>query len=94
MKTVERFDVEGQLIPANGYVVVQQTDAKSPLIVIGDVGFQSGVVVRCSADDEEDLSENDYDWKPGDLIFFTEKIEVDGETLVHWTDVVAYRRFS
>lgn len=98
MVQTERSDVDGSLVPANGYILVTVPETKSPLIVVGDAGFKSAVVMSISADDTDDTSptmeENDFDWKPGDLIYYIDSIEVDGETLVHWTDVVAYRRFK
>lgn len=94
----ERTDVDGSLVPVNGYILVTISETKSPVIVVGDLGFKSGVVMCVSTDDTDDTSptvtEDDFDWKPGDLIYYIDSIEVAGETLVHWTDVVAYRRFT
>lgn len=97
MQSEKAAVVDGALVPANGYMVIEPTKQESQIIVIGDLGFKSGVVISVSADESEDISPamdaTDYDWKPGDLVYFKESIEVDKQTLVHWTDVVAYRRF-
>lgn len=87
-------NVDGTLTPCNGYIIVEPTKAKTDIIVIGDLGPKSGVVVKMSGDDTDDVSKDDFDWKPGDVIYYVESLEVDKETLVHWTDVVAMRKFA
>lgn len=97
VKVEEISDVDGGLRPCNGYMLIQPSKNVSGLIVIGNLGYQCGVVVRMSGDETDpalEMGTGDFDWKPGDLVYYVDSIEVDNQTLVHWTDVVAFKRLA
>ena len=97
--TDQPVERDGRLHPANGYILVEAQEAQGELIVIRDPStshFECGVVVEMSGDstdDDLDMGVNDFDWKKGDLVYFCDSIEVAGRRMVHWTDVVAFKRF-
>jgi len=96
MTSVEQQD--GRIHPCNGFMLIDTNDVEhSGLVVIHDPGskdYRSGVVVEMSGDQVDiDIKIEDWEWKLGDLIYFSEVIEIDGYYFVHWTDVVAYKRF-
>jgi co-chaperonin GroES (HSP10) len=93
--TVEK---DGKIHPCNGYMLIETHDQDySGLVVVHDPtskDYKSGVVIEMSGDQiDADLKVEDWEWKLGDLVFFSEVIEIDGSYFVHWTDVVAYKRF-
>lgn len=93
--TVEK---DGKIHPCNGYLLIETQDQDySGLVVVHDPtskDYKSGVVIEMSGDQiDADLKVEDWEWKLGDLVFFSEVIEIDGNFFVHWTDVVAYKRF-
>ena len=93
--TVER---DGKIHPCNGYMLIEtHEETYSGLIVVHDPesrDYKSGVVIEMSGDQiDNDIKIDDWEWRKGDLIFFSEFVEIDGNYFVHWTDVVAYKRF-
>lgn len=89
---------DGRIHPCNGYILISTHEIDySGLVVVRDPeskDYKSGVVVEMSGDQvDADLKVEDWEWKLGDLIFFSEVTEIDGNFFVHWTDVVAYKRF-
>lgn len=95
MQEVE-VERDGRIHPCNGYMLVSPHEHPDIVVVRENTTFTSGVVVEMSDDDTDDIAEtkmDDHEWRRGDLIFYKESIEVDGNTFVHWLDVVAYKRF-
>ncbi len=96
----EARDKEGKIHPANGYMLVSmREETDSGIIVVHDPhseNYRSGVVVAVSSDETEpfEVDPGSFEWKPGELIYFTDFKTVDGHVLVHWIDVVAFKRFS
>lgn len=93
--TVEK---DGSIHPCNGYMLIEtHEDSYSGLVIVRDPTsheFKSGVVIEMSGDQiDNDIKVDDWEWKLGDLIYFSEVTEIDGHFFVHWTDVVAYKRF-
>ena len=89
---------DGKIHPCNGYMLVETHEENpSGLMVVRDPAskdFKSGVVVEMSGDQIDiDIKIDDWEWKLGDLVYFSEVLEIDGNFFVHWTDVVAYKRF-
>lgn len=94
---VDTEDREGVMHPCNGYVLVQKMEERSDLLVVHFTQqYQSAIVVESSHDETEPLEvkSESHEWIRGDLIYFRDCIEVDGHMFVHWTDVIAYRRFN
>jgi co-chaperonin GroES (HSP10) len=89
---------DGKIHPCNGYMLVETQEADhAGLVVVRDPNsddYKSGVVIEMSGDQiDNDIKVEDWEWKLGDLIYFSEVTEIDGHYFVHWTDVVAYKRF-
>jgi len=99
MAQLEEIERDGNIHPCNGYFLIEaQDDHESGLIVVRDPTtqeFRSGVIVEMSGDHthEEDIPIESWEWQRGDLIYFSGVTEVDGSLFVHWTDIVAFRRF-
>ena len=96
--TEETDTREGLIHPCNGYILVEKAEERTDIIVITDgYSYESAVVVEMS-DDETDgtleVKQDGFEWQKGDLIYFSQSIEVDRRMFVHWTDVVAYKRFA
>ena len=86
---------EGVIHPCNGYILIQTPEERTDIIVIRDgETYKTGIVLESSDDETEDFEVNvrGFEWKPGDLVYFRECIEIDGHIFVHWTDLVAYKR--
>jgi co-chaperonin GroES (HSP10) len=95
---VEQTLQDGKIHPCNGYMLIEARDIDySGLVVVRDPtskDYKSGVVIEMSGDQvDADIKVEDWEWKLGDLIYFSEVTEIDGHFFVHWTDVVAYKRF-
>ena len=92
-----QVETEGVIHPCNGYMLVQTQDVEhGGLIVVRDPDskdYKSGIVIEMSGDNIDDVQIDNWEWKHGDLVFFSEVTEIDGHYFVHWTDVVAFRRF-
>lgn len=76
--------VETQEMDHGGLVVIRDPESKD---------YKSGVVIEMSGDHVDDVPVESWEWRNGDLVFFSEVTEIDGNYFVHWTDVVAFRRF-
>ena len=78
-------------------LVETSDDDHGGIVVVRDPNsddYRSGVVIEMSGDQiDADLKVEDWEWKLGDLVYFSEVTEIDGYFFVHWTDVVAYKRF-
>lgn len=87
---------EGRIHPCNGYILVEKLTEREDIIVIEFTeNYRSAIVVETSDDDTDalEIKASGFEWQHGDLIYFKESIEVDGHIFVHWTDIVAYKRF-
>jgi len=89
---------DGRIHPCNGFLLVETNEAEhGGLIVVRDPEsreYKSGVVIEMSGDHtDDDIPVDSWEWKPGDLVYFREVTEIAGHYFVHWTDVVAYKRF-
>ena len=88
---------DGRIHPCNGYVLVERLTEREDIIVVEfSESYKSAIVVETS-DDETDggieVRADTFEWRHGDLIYFKDSIEVDSNIIVHWTDIVAYKRF-
>lgn len=92
------LDTEERIHPCNGYFLVEPMEDHGEIIVVRDPNvtqYRYGIVVEMSGDQiDANAKVEDWEWELGDLIYFLEQTEVDGHMFVHWTDIIAYKRFS
>lgn len=90
---------DGAIHGCNGYFLVQELEEENRhgLIVVADERFRSAIIVEMSPDFTNmdlDLDETKWEWRIGDLIYFSDSLEAGGHMFVHWTDIVAFRRIQ
>jgi hypothetical protein len=80
----------------NGFLLVQPLDevsSSSGLIIIRDpsskLQVMTGIILQLP-DDRDDLTTDDYDFLPGDQVYFTEALDLNNNRLVHCQDIVAW----
>lgn len=97
MSDLEVEDMEGAIHPCNGYILIRMENESNTLIVVHDPtvpNIRCGVVIEMSKDEQDpQISLDIWEWRAGDLIYFNEVTEIEGNFFVHWTDVFAYKRF-
>ena len=88
---------EDAIHPCNGYFLVQESEEDNThgIIVISEEHiYRSAIIVEMSPDHTEiDVDIEDWEWKIGDLIYFATSLEAGNCMFVHWTDIVAFKRF-
>jgi len=94
--TIEEVEKDGRIHPCNGYILVVPHEEHTDLIVVRDGdSYECAVVVETSDDETEEfeVKAEQFEWRKGDLVYFKDSIQVDGNTFIHWMDIVAYKRF-